>query len=235
MNQSLTQIQTQISALASELGHRMGWRFLNGSPKTLKQHSGIALITLNPGGSIEDADHGTIAMEEGKHSYIDEAWAGHAAGQSPLQQQFRALFRSLAKEHRGATSGDDLLRNTLCGYFVPARSPSWDSLEHQKEWSELGTAIWTDILRDQTLSRIICIDTTTCKSLVKVLNQRSGNTHKAPHKKYSIAWGNISACIYTWPDGTKLLRLPHLSRFRILMRPKSADAVARIIKDFVAG
>ena len=84
------------------LGHKMGWQFLTSPQATLSRHCQIALIAMNPGGSIERPDHGRESSEAGS-AYIVEAWKeGYAPGGAPLQVQVRRMFSLLAGRSRWA-------------------------------------------------------------------------------------------------------------------------------------
>jgi len=78
-------MENEIERAYRNSGNTMGWRLL-GSPEVTLDGARIAFIGLNPGGSAVDAKQSVYAMPLGQSAYVHESWAGHAAGESPLQR-----------------------------------------------------------------------------------------------------------------------------------------------------
>jgi hypothetical protein len=209
------------------LGHTMGWQFLTSPQATLSRDCQIALITLNPGGSIERPDHGRESSETGS-AYIVEAWKrGYAPGEAPLQIQVRRMFSLLAAAQGGRTTGDALLHASLAGYFVPFRSPQFKALGQPRESLAFAARLWTQILDLIDPKLIITIDQHTTRSLTRILNVKFGGT--PARQQFPIGWGHYTADLFTY-DAVAMLRLPHLSRFPIFGREASQPHVERIIE-----
>src|SRR2546421_606458 len=106
-----------------QLGHTIGWRFLTSPRATLSPKSTIGLVTLNPGGDSEPADHPRASSEAGS-AYLIETWAGNTRGAAPLQLQVQALFRSLTR-HLGEDGSLSTFINqrVMSAHFIPFRSP----------------------------------------------------------------------------------------------------------------
>jgi hypothetical protein len=208
------------------LGHKIGWQFLTSPQATLSRDCQIALITMNPGGSIEKSDHGRESSEAGS-AYIVEAWKhGYAPGQAPLQVQVRRMFSLLATAQGGRTTGDELLNASLTGYFVPFRSPQFKALAHPRESLTFATKLWADILNHCDPKLIITIDQHTRRGLTRILNAKYGATPSL--QQFEIGWGTYTADLFTY-GSVAMLRLPHLSRFPIFGRRASQLQVERII------
>jgi hypothetical protein len=210
------------------LGHTMGWQFLT-SPRATLRGCEIALITMNPGGSIERPDHGRESSEAGS-AYIVEAWKhGYAPGEAPLQVQVRRMFSLLASAQSGRITGDELLNASLAGYFVPFRSPQFKALAHPRESLSFATKLWARIFEYIDPKLIITIDQKTTRHLLPILSTKYG----APSRQqFPIGWGTYDADLFSFPSvdvQRALLRLPHLSRFPVFGRQTSQRHVERII------
>jgi len=147
-------------------------------------------------------------------AYVVETWKnGKAAGTSPLQQQVRALFEGLSVQPE----------HVLAGNLVPFRSPSWKELKNPKSSLEFGELLWTDLLKRARPRLVIGMGQDVLRSLSRILAAKN-------HLKISMSWGNVCATKVSFPDGT-LIVLPHLSRFKIVTRPKSSHALKELFKD----
>lgn len=182
----------------------MGWRLL-ASPESTLDGSKVAFIGLNPGGSSVDAEHSVFAMPEGQSAYVDESWKGCAAGESPLQRQVRALFERL----------EVVPHSVLAGNLVPFRSPDWSRLVDPKGSLTFGKELWRGILRRADASIVVTMGGDATKAVADLLSAENMRRHP-------VGWGNISAQRGSFDGGT-LIGLPHLSRFGIMTRAKSAD------------
>ena len=72
----------EISQEYRSSGHSLGWRFLY-SPASVLDGAKVALIGLNPGGSIDDPTHAKFAMVSGS-AYRDEIWPDSSKLQSQV-------------------------------------------------------------------------------------------------------------------------------------------------------
>lgn len=187
----------------------MGWRLL-ASPSSTLERSKIAFIGLNPGGSSVDAEHSVFAMPEGQSAYVDESWAGHSAGKSPLQRQVLALFERLNVEPH----------DVLAGNLVPFRSSDWASLVDPKGAIGFGKELWSGILKQARPSIVITMGGETTKAVADLLNVQDLSRH-------SVGWGSITAQRGTFDSGV-FFGLPHLSRFGVMTRTASADHLDKL-------
>lgn len=192
-------------------GNQLGWRLL-ASPPYVLDRSEVAFLGLNPAGRIRPHDHAEFAMPSGS-AYVVEQWAGHPPGRSPLQRQVRALFAGLAVQPE----------DVLAGNLVPFRSPNWASLENRKEAMKFGVEIWRELLAHTRPKLIIGMGGEVTAALSASLNTRR-------EKRIPVGWGNVTGLKADFSNGT-LIGLPHLSRFAIMLRPKSQQGIRSLFGD----
>jgi hypothetical protein len=225
-----TEACEEIARAYDQLGHGIGWRFLASAQSTLAPSTPIALISMNPGGSFEPPDHGRESCERGS-AYIVESWAGCPPGEAPLQRQIRLLFAELAEVQCADSSGDALLDASLSAYFVPFRSPSFDALAHQTRSLDFADRLWARLFRNLDPKLIITIDRQTTKRIARILKKK---LHAPPFtRSFATGWGQVSADIVTFdgPEGARsILRFPHLSRYKLFGRSKSAQQIDQILQ-----
>lgn len=224
----------RIERFYKDHGYRLGRRFLTCSRKVLDGGTPqIALITLNPGGKRQRPDHPQNSCEEGC-AYLVESWKnGMPPGEAPLQIQVRRMFAELAIKLRYSGTPENLLEESLSGYFVPFRSPSFEELEHRREALDFGESIWSSILESVRPGLIICIDTKTYERL-KELIPRIYRLRETNHLRPKTGWGDYRADIVEFGESSevRLLRLPHLSRFGLFGNPARAEHIDRIFTRF---
>lgn len=193
----------QDAYLVSE--NEMGWRLL-ASPQNVLFGADVAFIGMNPGGVEEISGHGEFAMARGS-AYVDEVWPGWAKGASPLQMQVRKLFDYL----------DQSPENVLAGNFVPFRSPNWASLKNKRASLDFGGTLWQQILESAKPKLIVGMGGPIAGPLSKMLNIRHLDA-------VDVGWGNVKGRFGS-NRTTRLVILPHLSRFAIIGRPESAQGL----------
>ena len=198
----------RIERAYSASSNKLGWRFL-ASPDCVLEEAQVAFLGLNPGGKFAPPDHAEFAMLSGS-AYVDEKWAGHLPGDSPLQRQVRALFKCLAVEPE----------DVLAGNLVPFRSPNWISLKDRDHALKFGIELWRDVLAHACPKLVIGMGREVTTALAVVLGAR--NEQRIP-----IGWGRITGMRADFDNGT-LIGVPHLSRFRIMLRPESQDGLRRL-------
>ena len=235
----LTTIFSQACAAIQEeysrLGYQLGWRFLASPRSTLNRNTPIALITLNPGGSVDRPDHGRESSEAGS-AYVVETWPqGGRPGRAPLQTQVRRLFAELADVQGRERSGDDLLHRSLAAYFVPFRLPTFKSLTCSRDALAFASKLWAGLFRQIDPKLIITIDHETSQRLTQILGEQFGIAPVT--RRFPTGWGAYNAELVAFESGDirrMILRFPHLSRFGIFGRPESKLHVERIM-EAVAG
>ena len=212
------------------LGHTLGWRFLNVGRKVLDGPVRVALITINPGGDHIPPDHPAASCENGA-SYLVERWGDSSPGQSVLQRQVQHLFGALAAEMRYEGSPSQLLESSLVSQFVPFRSARFETLPRQAESLQFARKLWSRILPIAKPRLIVCLGREIQQQLAELLPQCLGAT-PSETTTLSTGWGNYNAEITTFQhaDGhSRLLYLPHLSRWTLFTSPKCRPYMPAII------
>jgi len=224
-NSIITEIKTEYKTNPNNFG----WRFLTTSKSTLEKNNGIALITLNPGGSVDRKDHSSESCENGC-AYLTEIWKGeNAPGKSKLQEQFQLLYLEIA-DQINAVDYIKAMESSLCGYFIPFRSPSIKLLKEKKNCIEFSKNIWRKILSAGQFKVIICIDRVTYKNIDKIL--REMDAVKINESELDTGWGNYKATVskYKIDKGIiTLARFPHLSRFSIFGRDAGKKNISKLM------
>lgn len=203
------QLRDRIEAEYKRLGYLLGWRLLY-SPLSVLDNARVALIAQNPGGTYAPTDHADLAMERGS-AYAAESWKDKPPGEEALQKQILALFELL----------NEPPERVLAGNLVPFRSPSWVDLPHQSEAVDFGAALWRDILRHVRPQLVICLGELTGKQIQQMLGVEQ------PHP-VAVNWGS---CRGEWGlhEYGRYVRLPHLSRFKIVGRPESEGPLRELL------
>jgi len=224
------EIVLEIEEKYSRSDNNIGWRFLTVSKNSLSTNSGIFLITLNPGGRKEDPKQGKGSCESGC-AYITEIWKeGCCPGSSTLQRQIQLLFQRIAKYNRyGYKNYTDLLENSVCGYYIPFRSPDFKSLKDKKRSLDLGKRIWKQVFINSDFHLIICIDTITFSQVKDILSEL--NCFEINSRDYDTGWGKYKSTVVKYTRNNQrltLVRFPHLSRFSIFGREASEQRIDTI-------
>ena len=219
------------------LNHSLGWRFINSSKNTLSKNSGIALITLNPGG--DKYEKPICSLEENNNAYLDENWTIYAKGQDPLQKQIQYLFQEIHKRTLKYDSSENLIRNSFMAHFVPFRSPNFDSLHSKKESVEFSMSLWKEIINSENFnfSLIICIGKEQFEKFEKIFNTYK-NYELIKTEMVPTGWGNYQSIINRYKkDGEiiTLVYLQHLSRFRIFNRENGKEQVNLLLNTITEG
>lgn len=204
----MTALRDRIVQEYTRRGDTLGWRLLS-SPATTMDDARVAFIGLNPGGNVAPPDHADFAMDHGS-AYVRERWAGAPPGESRLQRQVRALFKRLDVEPD----------QVLAGNLVPFRSPDWASLADPDSALRFGEDIWRELLRTAAPQIIVTMGR-------KVIAPIERITGIAANTRVPVGWGNITAR-FGHDSARKLICLPHLSRFPIITRSQSAEAMHRL-------
>ncbi len=221
----------EINNFYKKNGYQIGWRFLNGSKKTLVENPSIALITLNPGGDTIPKDHPWESCENGS-SYLHEKWGNSASGQNNLQKQIQLMFEKIINSSNLSIKRNDLIEQSLTGYFIPFRSPRLADLINKKEAFEFGTKLWKKILTNVRPKLFICMDKDTHKSLRPIISS-AYNLDIKNSKKIRTGWGDYTAELDSFGENAKvqLLRLPHLSTFKLFTSVNCANQLNIIFNE----
>ncbi|MFL6291828.1 MAG: hypothetical protein ACJ759_13115 [Thermoanaerobaculia bacterium] len=210
---------SQIEGAYSDLGHSLGWRFLYSPISTLSASTRLLLVGLNPAGR----EHHICRSVEKGNAYRLEKW-GKEESLNALQVQIGHLFEILARKVGQAPDG--LMDSTLTSNFCPFRSPSWEELHEKTKSIEFSRKLWSWLLPELSPSAIICLGSDPFIHFREVLLSLGGVEHQ--HRRERSEWGNVTygeSHIKLQSRDVLLLRLPHLSTYKIFTRPECAATV----------
>jgi hypothetical protein len=202
-----TEATVQIQREYDQLGYKLGWSLL-ACPWANLEKPDVALITMNPGGSVPEDPR--LSNEKGS-SYLLESWLGRKPGEATLQRQVQGLY-SVA----GVNPNE-----VLAGYLVPFRSPSWAILERRHEALRFGVNLWRDLLEDHRPRLTFTIGEVIFNEARSLFD--GGSSMKVP-----AGWGNASIRVSDYAGG-RLIGLPHLSRYQLFGDPRREAIVASLI------
>jgi|SRR5215211_7051137 len=206
-----------------DLGHQLGWRFLYSPASTLSEDTELMFSGINPGGAHYQPP--VPSVEEG-NAYRVERWGSHGQPNG-LQAQVRLLYESLSEklDQRATSLMDQTLATNLC----PFRSPSWDLLPKRAESIMFSKRLWSSVFRSISPKVVICLTGTPFDHFEDVLTRKGFEMTEM--RKEPIGWGNVtySSSRYRSENGNVLMvRLPHLSRYKVFGRPESQHAIDRL-------
>ena len=206
------QIYSRIATAYEQSGNDKGWCFLS-CPKTALKGAEVAFLGLNPGGEgfPDNIDGENFAVENGS-AYVDQGW-GTDPGQHPLQQQISTLFTKIGVEPKNALSGN----------LVPFRSPKWAALQNPNFSLQFGEELWGDVLRRVQPRLVISMGKQVFPPLCRILG--AGEVKRVP-----LHWGNCEGEWTRFGSDGLLVGLPHLSRFKVMSREKSAPALRELFQ-----
>src|SRR5205823_4027156 len=107
--------------------------------------------------------------------------------------------------------------------FCPFRSPSWERLVSRSESIAFSRQLWRSLLDVVEPRVVICMGDLAQRHIGEVL-EAHGSRPVGRGELRPTGWGtvNYAKVAYQSPRArTLLIRLPHLSRFRIFGRPGS--------------
>lgn len=208
---------SRVEAAATELGHPLGFNpLLLSSIESFEAVPRLMLATLNPGGNRDYPDHRGLWRYESGNAYTDVNGSGLGPGQSPLQRQIQRAFKHLSTRTGFIGSDHEFARaNIVTAQIVPFRSPNEAVLHRRDESLEFSQNLWSEIFTNWRPQAVVSISGTTTREFGKLL----GN--EISRRQMPTGWGNIQMNLVEFERGTRLLGLPHLSRFALFGRPAS--------------
>lgn len=222
-----------IKRFYEEHGCGSGWRFLTCSRKVLRSNPRFALIDFHPGGEEIPPDHPWQSCEKG-NAYLHEKWRNHGPGEAPLQIRIQKMFKIFAEKFGYRGTWEELMKETLSGYFIPFRSPDLENPGHKREASDFAERIWSKILESVRPEYIICLGKKHTYNRVRKLVPRVLGMHEKKSVSVPVGWRKDSlAEIVEFgenPD-VRLLGLPY-SRRGQLGGPGNDTDIKRIFKRF---
>jgi hypothetical protein len=223
---------SRIEQAYTRLGHPFGFNPpIVCSVRSFEAVPRILVLGLNPAGDRDYPEHRGLFRYETENAYTGVDWKGAGAGQSKLQKQVRALFESLRTRLRPDCTPDQFaISEVVTANYIPFRSPGEAALHDPDASKAFALRLWADIVRSWRPEVVVCYGSTPFNGMEQLLGSsprpRSWET-RSPlravmrlHKPHS---------------GTRLLGLPHLSRFPIFNFPANEMAISAAFDDLCAG
>lgn len=192
-------------------GYNLGWSYIY-SGQASRRDPEIVTIGLNPGGGRKGgnwSDDAHLIYSDSssvKNAYFDQPWAENGDF-TPLQLQIQEMH----KRHFPYVPPEKILSFQL----IPFRSPSWAEMpvgEHR-----FATQFGLSLL-DWTLANLSSEATVIAFGLQAFEKQIAVWSEGRNPRKMRVGWGKVSARVWETPRASKLIFLPHLSRYRIFGR-----------------
>lgn len=227
-NELLLEAEKRIVKAYGDLRHDQGWSFLYTPGKTLSSSARFLFMGLNPAGEgkIDQAD---LTTEAGNayHPKVEKDWP--PSGKS-LQAQV-VLFYDMLAEKMGYDSRE-MMDSTLAANFCPFRSKSWKDLKEQKATITFCNDLWSYLIKSTQISTIVCMSSIAHQHMASIIVSAGGKvSDNKGFKPKPVGWGNVSySATQFLMDGREicLIRLPHLSRYKIFGRDGSSTQVEEI-------
>lgn len=190
------------------LGFSNGFKFVYGPWATLDTAK-VAFLSLNPGRPPDNVDMRTVSDERGNSYEVERLIT-----RSPITDQFLKLAEFLGHQPS----------DILTGVIAPFRSDDWDGMtrEQKSRSLDLGREFWSIPLSRPELHLVISCSQEATNTVVKL-------TDASFEKEQPARWGNTRLRRYRANNNKVILHLPHLSRYRLLGREPSEQALRAIL------
>jgi hypothetical protein len=213
----------------ARLGHSLGFNPpIVSSVRAFEARPRLLLMGLNPAGSRDYPEHRGRFRYEERDGYLGTSWNDYAPGQAPLQKQVAQLLRHLQQRVGDRGPLDLFARNrVVSASFIPFRSPQESSLHNRTASIDFGRALWADVFSVWRPQYAVCFGGTPFTELSSLLG------HAISARDYDPRWQGALR-VRVFDNGTRLLGVPHMSRFPIFGRAESAPAINAAFDDLFA-
>lgn len=200
--------QQRLESQEKEIGLNEGFKFLYCPWSTLVRAK-LAFVSLNPGLPPDGADPRCVSDERGNSYEVERQ-----VTRSPITEQFLLMCNFI----------DVQPKDVLAGVAVPFRSHSWNDLSAAQRAFGLnvGAEFWAEAFKRGKVERVIV-----CSTEAATLVARA--TSADFMKEMPAGWGSQRIRVYRAASGTRIVHLPHLSRFRLFGRRESEEALRQAL------
>ncbi len=217
----------KINQAYEDMGFQLGWSLLYGPFENMwSPKYPVAFFGLNPGGS--NFNEPSICNDRGS-SYLYEDW-DWGEGLAPLQQQVVSLYKTLAHSLSSDISHVDLLNGSMASNFIPFRSKNWRDLDNKLEALDFSRKLWKKRVSEVPCSLYITISKIVFSEIDSLLHE-TGHIESADYLSKKVGWGNVTYQVNEYVIDKRrvaLLRLPHLSTYKIFSREQCFPAIEHI-------
>jgi hypothetical protein len=140
------------------------------------------------------------------------------------------MYEAIAARSASPASAVALMDETLAANFCPFRSPDWNRLASRNGSIGFSRELWADVLDVARPRVLVCLGDTAGHHLTDVMDRKGWRLVDTPSEG-GIGWGDYRYRLSRYASvsgATLVVRIPHLSRFRIFGRPQSRHAVTEI-------
>ena len=200
--------QDLIKSVETEYGFTEGYELLSCPWNTIGTTE-TAFIALNPGKPPDVKELRYVSNEQGNSYEIDRF-----VTKSPITEQFFKLCKFIDTEPR----------KILTGMACPFRGGHWNHFSNQQKdiGLSIGRQFWSEALDDR-IKLIIVLGDDTKTMIVDLKNARLDYEVEAK-------WQNTKNRRFITSTGTKIIQLPHLSRFKIFSREECLEPLKEIFE-----
>jgi hypothetical protein len=219
----------KIRAAYSSLDHHihdMYWTFLYTPQSTLRCSQQLFFLGLNPGG--KEGEYKEISSCEKGNAYLVGNW-DQKKGEAPLQCQVQKLFKRIEGSMSTRIDYRDMMNSSLAANYVPFRSSTWNKLGNRKDTLEFAEKLWSEILDCVCPRAIVCMSKVVYEPLKGILKRKGFDF--ISEQKNCVGWGKETYNLTELRGGEKtvvLVRLPHLSRYKIFSRQKCDSEIKKV-------
>lgn len=221
-------LYTRTERAYAELGHPFGFNpWLLSSIDAFRATPRLLVMGLNPAGSKDYPHHRGRYLYELTSGYFNQ-W--HGSDWSRLQKQVHQMFRELQRRVGDDGELEPFARTrAVVGSLVPFRSPSESELHRREESLAFGRALWGDVLADWQPQAALTFGSLPFVELSKLLG------HVVHESRFPSGWGKIQLTLREFASGSRLLGLPHPSRFAIFGRPEGEPGIGAAFDALMSG
>ena len=190
-------------------GFEQGYKILYSPWATLGSPAAI-FLSLNPGKPPLEAEMCIVSDERGNSYEVERETT-----RSPITAQFLKMCDFI-----GLTPSQ-----VLTGVVAPFRSDRWASLSGLQRRAALlvGREFWSEVLPRSPAGLIITCSDEAAEMVVSITGARLDAVTPS-------GWGNIKLSRYLAPNGKRIVKLPHLSQFKLFSRLDSAPYLKEIFR-----
>jgi len=189
----------KLSKIADQYEFKEGYKILYNRWRVIGCSS-VAFISLNPGALPSGGAPDMISDERGNSAVVERETTN-----SPITEQVLKLYKFIKVDPS----------EVLSGVLHPFRSDKWCnfSAEQRRVGINLGIQFWKNALDKKVKTIIVCGKGDVAKPVTQLKNARLEKTIPA-------GWGGQTLDRYLGEDGSIIVVLPHLSRFKLFSRGK---------------
>ena len=199
----------KLQSAAKAYGFHQGYKILYSPWSTIINHSAI-FISLNPGKPPIAAEMCVVSDERGNTYEVERKIT-----QSPITAQFLKLC-----EFIGVMPSE-----MLTGVAAPFRSERWAtiSITQQRAALAIGREFWSEALKHSPEKLIIACSDEASKMIVSITGAQLDVVTPS-------GWGNIKLSRYVAANGRRIVKLPHLSQFKLFSRAEAEPYLRAIFE-----